>query len=567
MGARLRDYRFLASLILYFLSVSAVLAAAFTDTIFFNVPYYLHDLWVVFDGAYRVNVGQVPNVDFYSPLGPAFYWLFQPAYLLSHSYAVILNLSNVLVALIATAGIVLSLRRRVDHLTLSLLIFMVISIALSGRTIEGVYGIIKTDFLAPYNRWCWALVVPIFGFFAFPNNRLNVPAAIYCGLLGAVIFYIKIHYFLVLLIFFIFGLIFISDARKNLLVFFSSMIFALIGIGILTGTLFPYIDTLATAAAVNQGDLRIDKFLYHMHYEGRLYFACLIFVWIFDPAARDYKDVFQYFRYRWRLCLLLLTITMGGIGILLQNHPFFEAFLVFLIFPVAYEWLRYYYRDIPACDASGAKCRIYCEKSSNLFSLCQKGMGIPVLIMCVPLFLLDYSTVMMQYRINLSGLAQHEGLAGTPYAGIRINTDASLYFPADIENMEDIEAVDECMFLPVLGKTSCQYDALIEGKELVQKYLPEGKAVLNLDFSNPFPSLTNTLPPRGAAIWWDYGRSYDAEHKPFMSVMLADTGLILLNKYSHHSHTLWRQYKDEILDAGFVMIDETQQHIAYRRSE
>jgi hypothetical protein len=51
-----------------------VIIHVYDGTALLNTPYYLIDFWFVGDAAWRTYLGQVPHLDFHTPVGQAYFW-------------------------------------------------------------------------------------------------------------------------------------------------------------------------------------------------------------------------------------------------------------------------------------------------------------------------------------------------------------------------------------------------------------------------------------------------------------------------------------------------------------
>jgi hypothetical protein len=90
---------------------------------------------------------------------------------------------------------------------------------------------------------------------------------------------------------------------------------------------------------------------------------------------------------------------------------------------------------------------------------------------------------------------------------------------------------------------------LIEnGYAALKKYAPGKSPIMSVYFSNPFPFLTETEAPRATASWWHYGRTFSAQGDLDPKTTLADVRVVMQPKVDFYldSTHLWEILGDHV---------------------
>lgn len=176
------------------------------------VSLMLHDAFIFFDAIHRIDQGQVPSVDFPTPLGAAMLYLPWLGAKVSGGYAGAVELSSAWVALfLCLACVQASAQRHPAAVTAVLVAAIFVTVvpamlegypAPASTTIEGgkPVGISDPFALAMfYNRWGWGAIIAMFAFLTPRPADARTPTAeiVTLGLLLVFLFWLKLSYFAV----------------------------------------------------------------------------------------------------------------------------------------------------------------------------------------------------------------------------------------------------------------------------------------------------------------------------------------------------------------------------------
>lgn len=199
VGARQRSLRVVAGskhpvfmVVLGVALACALLLALPNETI---VTKYLNDLFIFLDGAHRITLGQVPNRDFHTALGPLNYYIPAVGYWLSGHYggAMPVGMALVVLALAPTGAHILDTRLR-PGTAIPVGAFLILVAAVPINLGEEIRSL---SFAMFYNRIGWAAL----GFLLLmylpphrPRARQTVIDALCAAFLVVLMLYTKVSY-------------------------------------------------------------------------------------------------------------------------------------------------------------------------------------------------------------------------------------------------------------------------------------------------------------------------------------------------------------------------------------
>lgn len=158
----------------------------------------LQDTFYHVDWAYRLSRGQVPHVDFQTPLGGLTYLAMYAGLVLSGNYGAILPVATVLAMLAVAPALVYVLATRLSVLPASLLAaYLVLLIAAPLYVGDPLTQI---SWAMWYNRICWALIILLFLLYlprGDGQHRSIVLEGLIAGFCVAALLYFKITFGLV----------------------------------------------------------------------------------------------------------------------------------------------------------------------------------------------------------------------------------------------------------------------------------------------------------------------------------------------------------------------------------
>jgi hypothetical protein len=174
---------------------------------------YLNDLFIFLDGAYRVSLGQVPNRDFHTALGPLNYYIPAAGYWLSGSLggAMPVGMALVILALAPVAAHILDTRMR-PAIAISLGTFLLLVAAVPINLGEEIRSL---SFGMFYNRIGWAALGFLLVMYLRPERagpHQTVLDSLCAAFLVLSMIYMKASYGVVGLVFLVFMLL---DRRQR----------------------------------------------------------------------------------------------------------------------------------------------------------------------------------------------------------------------------------------------------------------------------------------------------------------------------------------------------------------
>ncbi|MCZ0963751.1 hypothetical protein [Paracoccus benzoatiresistens] len=429
---------------------------------------YVNDLFIFLDGAYRIQAGQVPNVDFHSSLGPLAYYIPAMGHSLGGSFAaampVGMALMTVGVALVAAHVIATRMR---PALGLPLALYLLLIVAVPMNPGEGIRDL---SFAMFYNRIGWSALGLLLVMYlppCRPGCGQGAADAVCAALLLLLMLYLKISYGLVGLAFLIFML---SDRRQWQWAAAALALTAAAGLLVerLWGGTASHIADLRLAGEVS-GDFPTLRALVGEVQRNLPDIAVYgIFAALLLSRRRSIRDG-----------LFLICCALAGILLIEQN---FQAVGILTL---------------------GAGAAVAAESSLRAAPVPQSGVPLLLAAFLAPPILLFAAAL---------GLHSGLGLA-------RQGTDLSL------PNYSGIRLVR--LWAEGQHPTFRRYDdSLRDGAALLARLDDPGR-VMVLDFVNPFSVGMGLVPPRGDSTWHHWGRTIDAHHHPAPDAFFADARIVM----------------------------------------
>lgn len=468
--------------ILHCFSVLLILIGLATPGIWYDASTYLGDLWTAFDAVKKTEQDLLSSTDYFSPIGPAQGWIYGASLWLHPPSARTIVLANVLVASLALVLTLLLLRKRASPLTAALIGVIAVSTALTPRDID-LPGL-QSSFLAPYNRWGWALLMPVAMRAAVPITNRDIPGTIVLGGTIALLLLLKVTYGAAAM-----GILMVAIALQPRqwqegAIAFAAIAAALISLELLSGgQVRAYLNDLSATVNMSSNGLRPAKLLYELMSFALAAIGSLIVV-LASVRGEGEERLRALRNGHWRA--LLISAATGGAGliVLMQNHYTNEATTLLLMPLIVAEWSGLLIQR----DETGALWRSGGEWIALLLLV---TMARPAL---------DAGMVLAQ--------------------PIQLKRNAPL--PAFVQT-EFHDLVIEDTHLPAANgacsdSTCNDYSRMVGGRQLIQRHCPLrlGQSVLTANFSNPFPAFLGISSPRRGAIWFHADRSFSRTvHIPY----------------------------------------------------
>ncbi|MDP8994754.1 MAG: hypothetical protein M3N07_07225, partial [Pseudomonadota bacterium] len=497
------------------LAIAGVAAASQLSATHFEINRLLGDLWVETDAIWRSHLGQRPNEDFVTPVGPLFYGVYRLLSLLEAPSLHLMVHANLLVGAAAALLAFFVARRAASTEAVVLLMLAAFLAAASGRAIGTPLTAQSVEYIVPYNRWSWAIAIPcVFGLLVRHRGVAMVPFAL-VGLGLAALFFLKLSYFVALA-----GLAagaFLLDAleceaRPALAPRAAALAGSLalfLALGAAVWSIGAYLADVRMVAAANYVSFRLVKFAMQLP-EAALMFGLALLV---HHLASGFGRLHRLDAAR------LLLVVGSGAAIMSQNHEANEAPLYLAGLILAYVLGRSRAGEAAAAGERAAGASFW----------------LTFLLLLVPASADAGTAAMARLRAAAKPLPPIAAFAGTPLA--------------------DLRSVDR----EEIGR-------VIDGLALLRRAGHSGETVLPFTMGNPFPALTGTRSPLGAQAIWYYGRTFSERHRPPAERALGDADFLLIARDDLTSQWMWRVYEPAIR-AQYRPVGESRHWVAWRRAE
>lgn len=523
----------------YAMTAVALLGTVLAGGIIFDSPSYLGDLWTAFDAIAKARDGQRASLDYFSPIGPVYAWTFSAALLLIAPSAQAVQLAAVIFAMVTLVLTLTMLRQAMSPLGLAMTCLVAVTVAVSPRGIDSLFAAGEVNVLAPYNRWSWALFVPVVLKACLPVPTRDRIGAIALGIAVTGLVLLKVTYGAAAI-----GLIGVAailrpggwrDARDAAL----AMILILGTLELATGQISAYAWDVLTATQINADTLRLVKFVAQAG-EAVLYALLGVLALMLGLGARSGQAEPQMTGPQClRPVLLIFAAAGAGCAVLMQNYYLSEAAIYAILPLIGAEWTRLLDRPDP-------------QAKLTLPEMLSKAIVVLVVLAVVRSALIDTGYVVSQ-RIQLTRHPADPALAETPLADLRVHP-RWLWAPQY-----------RC------GPVVCRdHRRMVSGLEMLRQAgadRPGAGRILALNFSNPFPILLGTPSPLAVPIWLHVGRSFSKDHHPPIDRAMTNVEYVLSAKLDENATHLWRIYGPYIAENFQEIAENVHWTLFRRRSE
>jgi hypothetical protein len=502
---------------LHGLSLLLILVALATKGIWYDAHTYLGDLWTAYESLWKTAQGLRSSLDYFSPIGPVMQWLYAMTLIVQPPSASSIVLANVLVAIVSLLLALVLLRNRATPVTIALTGLIAVTTALTSRDIDSTIPAAQSDFLAPYNRWGWALLVPVAMRAALPLARPDLAGAIISGAAIALLILLKITYGLAALGVYVLATVVQPRRWREGLAVGASLVAILLIADLVTGgQVRAYLADLRMTALMPSNGIRLGKFISELPIF--VLFALGSLLLLLAATRDDIESPARLLLLNWRPVFLAFATGGAGLVVLMQNHYSTEATTLLLMPLIVAEWTSLF-----------ASPR---TKSPDIWSKRVEWIGL-VLLIALSSPAIDAGFIIAQ-KVQLARKSRIPELAGTEFHDLVVE---STHFPT---------AEGACS-----DGTCRDYRRMLSGRALLEGDCPERKdlAILAINFSNPFPALLGAKSPKVAPIWLHSDRSFStAVHLP-AKVLLGDVGCVLEAKGEGNSVALMDIYGVAIREA------------------
>jgi len=421
---------------------------------------YLNDLFIFLDGVHRVTLGQVPNRDFHTALGPLVYYVPAAGYWLSGSLGGAMPtgmaLLTLILSLIATHVVGSRLRPAVG---LPLALYLILVAAVPANLGESIGAL---SFGMFYNRIGWSALGLLLIMHLEPRrpHRHQFALDILCAAgLIVLMLYMKVSYGLAGIAFL---LLMLLDPRQRrwALAALVLVLAAGLSVEVLWGGTLGHVADLALASRVSGTPKELNRFVEPLLTNMADYVLFTAFVVLALWRTRSVRN-------------LLFLGFCAGAGFMLINQNFQISGIVAL----------------GTGAAVAAELLLRVEETTPMEKrLSSIASGAPLLLLALLLPPIVHTSASLALHAGLAAARYGEALPMPNFDRIRL---ARLWTEGD-----------HALFTRYLA-------SLEEGGKILAALGEDAGRVLVLDFVGPFSAGLGLQPPRGDSTWFHWGRTVD----------------------------------------------------------
>jgi hypothetical protein len=442
---------------------------------------YVNDLFIFLDGAYRVSLGQVPNVDFHSSLGPLAFYIPALGYVLGGSLAAAMPVGMALTTVgfgLLAAHVIGSRMRPTIGVPLAVFLLLVMVAPLNPG--EGLGDI---SFAMFYNRIGWSgvglLLVMFLPPLAPPTRRQTAMDALSAAVLVLVMVYLKASYGAVAAAFVVFMLFDRCQRRWAALALGTSIVAAAL-IELLWHGSLAYIADLQLAGEVSGNLPDIHRLL------------TIVLQNLADVAVfLMFAAMLMFSRLLIREALYVGFCASTGILLIEQNFQIVGILTL----------------GAGAATIAEALARRTAAKNGRA-SLGRAGSPLLLAILLLPVSAQNAGVLLMHSSLALTGSGEQMPLLH--FQGIRL---AGLWNEGLFNNFRRYN------------------QSLADGVAALDRLDTPASHVLVLDFVGPFAAGMRLMPAKGDSPWYHWGRTIDDKHYPAAATLFADIDVVMEPKW------------------------------------
>lgn len=474
--------------------------------LFFDHERYLHDLWTAFDTANKSAYGQASSVDYFSPIGPVYDWVFRIAVELRPQDATSVPLASAIFGLGTFVLAALTLTRQVSFGTLGLVLLVAVATVVTPREPDMIFAQTSMSWLAPYNRWAAALAAVVTVAFCCPPGRRGVPEAFLLGFSIAVVFLIKVTFGAALVGLLVAATVFRNVSIKHAVVVLIGLAASLAAAELVTGQVSANLADIKTVSGFAKETWRIIKLITQLGEAAVWAIGSAVLYLLLCENSAEPK--------RFTPVVLILVAAAMACVILMQNHWLSESPVYAMLPIIAAQWAGLFRK--------GETAAVSVERQSKALTL--KILSVLTIAIALIYPARDGGAMVAQFLQSRQYPAD-ERLANTGQAGFVLH-------PRWLEQPDEEVTVD--------------YNRMLDGFSLLQEVGaadPDAGPVLALNFANPFPALLNKPSPARVPIWFHNGRTFSKEiHQP-EEEFFSDAEFVILGHGDPSGEALWEIYR------------------------
>lgn len=492
-----------------------------------HVAVMANDLPILPDGAWRITNGQVPHNDFYCPIGSL------PLYLVAWgigetpSFRAVTQANAAAFAFILLAAFA-TCRRRLPGLLLVLVCLHLGLLVIATRPLS--WRFTSTSYAMLYNRYGEAVTALLTLILFLPpipphdkasGTGVNRFESFFIGILVGLTWFIKLNYFAVALGSAALALLLFRRPAREVLLIAAGLLLTVSGFMLAT-RIEPHslLADLAMLMRSQDAGSRLVRVL-AIAWHNSPYLAL--------PYATFTLAVFSRSSPQHLLPILMSTgaIQLAALVLCATNEQYQDLVLAGIAAIIFLEnWRRHGINRVAAGGGGGGKSRARLERS--------------FLVGCV-------------LCCAVTGYIALRDVLSVTYSWWWARTE-KLAIPATARfstpSLRDVIVLNDPSYT----------DSFNDGVALLRSHRGNGKSVVAFEFANPFSFALNLPPPRGDALWWHLGKTFDADAHPPAERVLGGAELVLVPKRPREPRTvgqLLSLYGERLL-SGYQVAGESE---------
>jgi hypothetical protein len=495
---------------------------------------FFHDIYVPIDTMWRAASGQIPHLDYPTPIGQAYAWPFRLLASLGDVSALTVLHANLLMAGSFLGLSLIALLPRLSPLHFFLAAAAVTAMAMAPRDYDHFWYIYSH--LASYNRWGSAAAALLAMIVLLPRMRGpklagTVTDGVVIGLLWALLFYLKVSFFAGALGIMVLGLVMGQLQLRTAGVALAVTALAVAAVELAYGNNGAYLADLAMAAAVN-GEGAIARLMSLDLAQNAVVAAVFLVGGVLMVRALSGQGKLKPMVIGYRKELFLFVALIGAAIIIhSQNNYSREVPLLAVAMIILSELAR---RRIDEADGTR-------EAAGSAARRTRTGLALLLVLGGTSTLLDSTSVVTHSASTHGSDAMQLPVLANTPGEPLMVSRQLMENFPP---YRPELMPPGGEAFLPTgifqrrarwQAHTALEVRSLTEAMELLRAQVRPGDVIFSVDFANPFPAFFRLPPPRGSLPWWHRWRSYSPASHPDLDRLFSSTTLVAQKRIDFYS--------------------------------
>jgi hypothetical protein len=459
---------------------------------------YAEDIFIFVDGAYRLAHGQVPHVDFQTPLGALYFVLSYLGLVISGDYSATTPTALSVVILAVTPIAIYVLASRL-HYHVALLVGIYVLLLIAVPLIPGTAPS-EITMAMWYNRVCWGVLILLLLLYISPfvsSREVQVADGIIAGVLVTFLIYTKITYGLIALTFLAWWFVLNREGRVPACIAFGFVVVTGIIVEAVWHLHRGYVNDVAfTLQAVRSGPGYkglLQPFVFGLKHIDELSIAAVSVLTMLYFKKLTFRDT-----------LFVVFCTVAALYIISQNAG--DRSLAGLVAVCAFAAER-----LQRAEADGQQTAL---KFGRLAAMAM------LLIFLAEPFVFRTAALCWHFKEAQRAVANHElpaVLAGFPVADFR-GFKITFAGPTAIASLVEPGVTPERAFVLLrdhshiyspdpLGSEEYLY-TLGKGVEALGGMISANDRIFTFDQVNPFPFVVGTQPVQGDLFCYELNRTY-----------------------------------------------------------